>query len=174
VLNEVVLITIGPVSRLTRERDRFTTLALSHSDDRLVRLKNGILHPLRSIFSKADRQLTIRPHSDSSILISSGGSRRIRDFRDKTKEKEMDVELRRWHYANSNHSFKDYVNDNDKNSYSSRIIFHALVNAVHRTGKISPYKLLEAPSTLSGAEKESYQRKIDKARANTKPRSAQG
>ena len=160
-LHEVAFITIGTVSRMTKEQNRFTTLNIANSDDRFVRFKNIILHPLRSVFSKADRQLTIKPLSDTSLFVTAGASQRIRDRYKKPRE--QDIQLRPWHYSTSNHDVDSYVSNDDKSNPLSKIVEYALINAVNRKTTLDPSKLLAPPATLGSKEKALYQSRITKA-----------
>lgn len=164
-LHEVVSISVGTASRPTREGDRFTTLNLTGTDDRIIRVKNNIVKPLWRIFSKHARPLKIRNLSDNSLLITAAARRKWRNWFTKHKKTGAgDVKLPRWKPFVTNHSFKTYVNNDDAHSYFSRIVFHALSNAVDRKDTLSPWQLLEPPASLAPKEKALYQSRISKAR----------
>jgi len=163
-LHEVVLINIGAVSRPSKEQDRFTTLCLANSDDRFVRIKNVLMHPLRSVFSKATRPLTIEALSDTSLMVSAAASRKRRDRREVSKETVIEgVELPRWNFSVSNHGVYSYINNDDKRSQMSRIASHALINALGRKTTLTPLQLLEPPAAMEAEEKCAYLNKIAKA-----------
>ncbi len=164
-LHEVVLISIGTVSNPFKEKNRFTTLSLANSDDRFVRIKSWLMHPLKYTFSKPSRKLKINPMSDTSLYITAAASRRMRDRGKVSKEtaKIDGIQLPRWHYSASNHDFKSYVNNDDKHSQVSRIVPSALINALNRKTTLDPLQLLEPTASLGTEEKVLYQSKITKA-----------
>ncbi len=163
-LHEVVLINIGTISRPSKEQDRFTTIYLANSDDRFVRGKNLLLHPLRSVFSKGDRQLTIEQLSETSLLVSAAASRKMRDKHEVSKEKELEgVKLPHWNYSVSNHDIYSYINNDDKRSQMSRIVSHALINALGRKTTLKPLQLLEPTAAIDSQEKSLYLNRIAKA-----------
>jgi hypothetical protein len=161
-LHEVVLINIGTISRPTKEQDRFTTVSLANVDDRPVRLKNALLHPLRSAFFRADRKLKMESLSKTYLLVSAAARGRMRDRQPETREIEG-VQLPRWNLTASNHLARDYVNNDDQHSQMSRIVSHALLNAVCRNAALTPQQLLEPPAALGAEEKALYLNRIMKA-----------
>jgi hypothetical protein len=116
-LHEVVLVTIGTISRPTKEQNRFTTIYMVNTDDWFVRAKNFLRHPFRSAFRKATRQLRIEPLSGTNLLVSAAAGGRLWD-KHKKKQKEVidNVKLPRWRFFASNHEARDYVNDDYKRS----------------------------------------------------------
>ncbi len=162
-LQEVALITIGTISRPTHEQDRFTTISLANSDDWFVRAKNRLMHPFHRIFTRAARPLKIRSMSATSLLITAAARGRIRDRKKEPVEIIENVKLPRWNLASSNHEARDYVNSDDKQSQVSRIVLHALINAVNRKQTLTPSQLIEPVASLGGEERALYLRKIAKA-----------
>jgi len=162
-LQEVVLITIGTISRPTKEENRFTTISLANSDDWFVRAKNRLMHPFQRIFSRAARQLKIRQVSDNSLLVTAAARGRIRDRKKEPIEIIENVRLPRWSLSSSNHEARDYVNNDDQHSQVSRIVSHALINAVTRKTTLTPSQLLEPVASLEGEQRALYQSRIAKA-----------
>lgn len=168
-LNEVVLVTIGTISRPTKEQNRFTTITLVNTDDTFVRAKNFLMHPFRSAFRKAARQLRIEPLSGANLLISAAAGGRKRDMLHKKQKEVMeDVQLPRWSFFASNHEARDYVNEDYKHSQVSWIVPNVLINAANRKTTLEPLRLLEPPASLGEKEKALYQDRIAKAQVARK------
>jgi hypothetical protein len=158
-LKEVVLIAVGCISRPTKETDRYTTVCLVASNDRINRFKNMTWGPLgtlrRTFFSgytigKNSKDLSIRPLSDSSIFISAAVRPSLYEF--KTDEQTGERQKKgfaplypSWTGRRSYHEMPHYVTVDDKNNPFARIALYALTNAVNRAGAPKALPLLNTP-----------------------------
>lgn len=154
-LHEIADIAVAVTSGPWKEANRFSTLSLVNSDDGMIKL----IHPLRSLFHKEGQRLKIRQLSDTSVLVTAAARRKIWQWR--KKEATEGIWLPRWRLIS--HAMPDYINTEDKSSQFSRIVQHALINAVNRKGKINPADLLQAPAALEAPARDIYQRKIQQA-----------
>jgi hypothetical protein len=154
-LHEVADIAVAPVSSPWKEANRFSTLSLVNSDDGMVNL----IHPLRSIFHGARQRLKISKLSATSVLVTAAARRKMWQWR--KKEVIEGVWLPRWKLVS--HSIPNYINAKDKSSQFSRIVQHALINAVNRKTTVKPLALLKAPATLEACTRDLYQRRIQQA-----------
>jgi hypothetical protein len=169
-LREVALVTIGTISRPSREKDRFTTVSLAYTDDFWVRFKNYLRRPLSRIFRWAGRRRTLRikPISDTNLLVTAAARRRLFERQRKPKEIIDGVSLPRWR-PDHNHRAKQYTGTDDKHNQLSRIVSFALTNAIRRneaaeTQTITPLQLLQPPAGLTDATVTvPYQHKIQAA-----------
>ncbi len=168
-LNEVVLIAPGVVSRYTKETDRFTTLFLVASNDRMMRAKNLIWRPLSAIYNKFAKRiankngLVIRPLSDTSVIVNAPV--RATDYQwqydengNRTEKKYFQLLYPKWLHRRSYHELPHYITRDESNNSFANIAYYALVNAINRKDRIAPLDLLKpAPAT---AETAAYQAKI--------------
>jgi hypothetical protein len=180
-LREVVLVNIATFSDPRQEKNRWTTVALANTDDRFIQIKNGLMHPLltllrlRHAFSNANRRLKIRSLSDTSLLVTAAARGRFVSRLRKPKEIIADVRLPRWKMGSTNHEPQYYgFNDSgenaraDKKCQLSRIVQHALINAVNRsqlpvTEPVKPLDLLAPPPGLDISVTAPYRQKIERA-----------
>ena len=164
-LQEIVLLNLGGFAEPRKEKNRYTSISLVHNDDRILRTRERLLHPLRRIFSHFSRRLKIRQLSDSSILVSATATGKWQDRRKQPQNDIIEnVQLPRWRRKAFNHFFADYVNTDDNSNQFSRIAQYALMNAVNRKTTPKPVDLLKAPATLEKTpEVDRYERKIAQA-----------
>ncbi len=146
-LQEVVLISAGNISRPEREKNRFTTLYLVASNDRVVRLNHLLWNPLRVFFAKHARKLDIRPLSKTSVLITATVEKRTWEWRKtpdgKQKRKAIHPVFPRWTGLHAYHEPAHYITNDDSHSPFSKLVLYALLNAVNRNDVPDALKLLE-------------------------------
>ncbi|MBI3440824.1 MAG: hypothetical protein HY052_03305 [Proteobacteria bacterium] len=171
VLNEVVLVATGVFSRYTKEANRFTTLYLAATNDRMMRAKNWIWGTtgtlLRTTFTgyaNKQRSLTVRPLSDTSVYITAPV--RPSDYEWKYDDSGRPVEKKhfgllypRWTGLRSYHELQHYLTTDEKNNSFANIALYALINAVNRQGTVKPMDLIQPPPANQNAS-EAYRAKI--------------
>jgi len=171
-LHEIVLVTVGPLSRPEKEDNRYTTISFVNYDDRIINRKEWALNPLHRLsslhnnFSKASRSLKIKQLSDTSILVTATARGARQDRSKKIQEEVIDnVRLPRWSKKALNHLLEDYgVNADSKSSQLAGMAQNALINAVKRKETLKPSQLLETPAiTLETEEKKVYQQRMSQA-----------
>lgn len=165
-LHETVLISVGVMSRPGRERDRFTTLYLEATNDKLVNFKNRMWAPLRSLFSWFASKLKIQRLSDSSAIISAAVRKRNWEMRrrgDATEKQEVKTLLPKWFPVKSYHELPRYVTEDEGLSPFAKIVEYSLTNAVARDRRLSPLELMEPPAAAAPADAAAYRAKIAKA-----------
>ena len=166
VLHEVVLISTGVMSRPGRERDRFTTLYLEATNDRVVNLKNKLWAPLRALFGRFAQKLKIQALSDSSAIISAAVKKKNWEMKkkgDKVEKKEVTGLLPKWFPVKSYHELPRYVTEDEGLSPFAKIVEYALTNAINRDKRLDPLSLMQPPSGVDAKDAEAYKAKIDKA-----------
>jgi len=166
-MKEIVLISTGNMSSPSKEKNRFTTLYLAGSNDIFVRWKNRIWNPLRNIFARFARRLVIKPLSDTSLLITTVIKKKFWHWRktqdgQKTK-KNISPQLPRWTLLSTNHELPHYITSDDEHNQFSKIVLHALINAVNRKETPDVLKLLEPATSHSPEEIAAYRERIAKA-----------
>jgi hypothetical protein len=154
------------MSRPGQEKDRFTTLYLEATNDRVVSVKNRMWTPLRAVFDWFAKKMKIRDLSAHSALITApvkkkDKEKRVRDG--KTVEKEIRGMLPKWFPVKSNHELPRYVTEDDSVSPFARMVEYSLANAVTRDRLLTPMELLAPPEGAPAAEAEAYRAKIAKA-----------
>lgn len=166
-LHEVVLVSVGVMSRPGRERDRFTTLYLEANNDRLVNAKNRMWAPFRAFFNWFAKKLHIQPLSDSSAIISASVQKRNKEKQVKKDGKEVEREIKtlmpKWFPVKSLHELPRYVTEDEGLSPFAKIVEYSLTNAVARDRRLSPLELMAPPPAVEKNAAATYQAKIDKA-----------
>ena len=177
-MKEVVLVAVGCISRPTKELDRYTTVTLVASNDRINRFKNwawGAIGTLRRTFftrytkDKNKKHLSIRPLSLANVFISAAARPTLYEFKagenGQRVKKDIDPLYPKWTLRRSYHELPHYVTTDPKNNDFARIALCAVTNALARTGAPEPMKLLEPPSGDSfGAEAQAaYRERIAEA-----------
>lgn len=166
-LNEVVLISAGNVSRPAYEKNRFTTLYLAASNDKIIRAKHYIWQPLKALFARYTKELTIQRLSATSAFISAAVTRQKWEWR-KSKgkppvRKKFRLMFRPLPFFRSYHELPHYITHDENLSPFARIVISALTHATGRTEKLDPLKMLEAPPGCEQAEALAYNAKIQQA-----------
>lgn len=165
-LGEVVYIGVGVMSRPAREKNRFTSLFLEATNDKIVRLKNRLWAPLRALFAHFAHKLKIEPTCDNACIISAAVAKKNWEFRirngETVKEKVKSL-LPKWMLLKSYHEMPRYVTQDEELSPFAKMVHYGLANAVARTGPISPMQLLEPPPGADEKTAAAYRDKISKA-----------
>jgi hypothetical protein len=170
VLSEVVLVAAGVFSRYTKEHNRFTTVYLVATNDRMMRAKNWIwgtfgtlLRTVFKPFAQKQQDLSIRRLSETSIIVSAPVSAKLHEWKyddegQRTEKKPISPLYPKWSLRRSYHELPHYVTTDENHNSFANIALYSLLNAVNRTGRIEPMKLLEAASPSA-----EYSQKIAKA-----------
>ena len=170
VLHEVALVSTGNVSRPTKEKDRFTTLYLVASNDRIIRAKNRIWRPLKTLFARFARNLNIKALSSTSAFISAAVTRekfewRMRDG--KTWKEKIKPLIPSWTMIKSYHELPHYITHDENLSQFAKIVQYSLTNAINRAEgdgmRLTPLQMLAPPNGVSAEEVANYNQKIAKA-----------
>lgn len=170
-LHEVALVSAGNVSRPSKEKDRFTTLYLVASNDKIIRAKNRIWAPLKTLFARFARNLNIKKLSATSAFISAAVTRekfewRMRDG--KTWKERITPLIPSWTMIKSYHELPHYITHDENLSQFAKIVNFSLTNAVNRAEdpaapRLSPLDLIRAPEGVPANDAAAYAAKIEKA-----------
>lgn len=171
-LSEVVVVSTGNVSRATREKNRFTTVYLVASNDVIVRTKNALWAPVRTLVSKILREhppeLRAERLSPSSLLITASIRNSQYEWRLDPQKGSWKTPIRKllpaWTFINSNHELPFYVTHDENLTPFANIALYCLTNAVGRTRKMDVDELIAPPALRPQAEAEFYAAKIKAAR----------
>lgn len=174
VLHEVALVSAGNVSRPSKENDRFTTLYLVASNDKIIRAKNRIWAPLKTLFARFARNLNIKRLSATSAFISAAVTRKKFEWRNrdgKTWQEKITPLIPSWTMIKSYHELPHYITHDEHLSQFAKIVQYGLTNAINRAdarvnpeGKtLTPMEMLNPPHGVDAAEAATYQQKIAKA-----------
>jgi hypothetical protein len=162
-LNEVVLVSTGNVSRPSAEKDRFTTLYLAANNDLIIRMKNRLWRPLSTLFLRAVHSLNIKPLSDTSLLITATVSKKKTEKRGDNLEAKIRQSLPWWMLIDSNHELPRYITRDEELSQFAKIVQFSLTNAVARDTSLTPIELLNTPPGVEEKTAEAYSGKISRA-----------
>lgn len=178
VLKEVVLVSVGTISRPSKETDRFSTVYLVASNDRINRAKNWIWGTLgtslRALFKigadKHKKPLTIRPLSDSSVFITTAVRPTLYEWQyddkgEKAQKKWFAGLYPKWSGRRSYHELPHYLTTDDKNNGFAKVVLYSLINAVNRDAEIKPMDLIQPPARDTHAEEAqaAYRERIEQA-----------
>ncbi|MBI1216809.1 MAG: hypothetical protein GC185_13465 [Alphaproteobacteria bacterium] len=179
-LKEVALLSVGTISRPSKEVDRFSTVYLVASNDRINRMKNWIWGTmgtaLRTVFTrygwkKDKKELSVRPLSKSSLFLSAAVRPTLYEWKydedGQRKEKKWFQPLYpKWLLRRSYHELPHYITTDDNNNPFSRIALYTLTNAVNRTSTPDPAELVKPPAQDIHDEeaKAAYADKIERAK----------
>lgn len=146
-LHEVALVSVGNMSRPTKETGRFTTLYLTGTNDRLSNLRNNLWPSFREWLIQFKKKLTIVKMSSTSVYVTAPikpelwEERELKDGR-KIRQK-IEALFPRWMPFNSYHELSHFTTHDDTQSNFARMAVYALHNAVRRTSAIDPMDLIE-------------------------------
>ncbi len=172
-LGEVVVISTGNVSRATKEKNRFTTIYLVASNDIIVRAKNALWAPLRTLASKLlmehPDELRAEKVSPTSLLVTARIDNSEWEWRLGPEGKSWKAKINRllpaWTFINSNHELPYYITHDEKLTPFANIALYSLTNAIGRERKLSVEELIAPPAGRPDAEAALYTSKIAAARA---------
>ncbi len=172
-LGEIVVLSTGNVSRPSKEKNRFTTVYLVASNDIVVRMKNALWAPLRTLLSKliADHPDALRAEkiSPTSLLVTAKIGHANWEWRlgdgGKTFKSQIKRLLPVWTFINSNHELPYYITHDERLSPFANVALYGLTNAVGRTEKLDVEALIAPPATRPAAEAKAYKQKMAAARA---------
>lgn len=174
VLQEVALISAGNVSRPSKEKDRFTTVYLVASNDKIIRAKNRIWSPLKTMFARFARNLNIKKLSATSAFISAAVSKQKWEWRvanGKTWQERIRPLIPSWTFVKSYHELPHYVTHDENLSQFAKIVNFALTNAVARAPayaggegkKLDPLDMIQPPQGIPANDAAAYTAKIRQA-----------
>jgi hypothetical protein len=178
-MKEVVLITMGCISRPSKEIDRYTTVTLVASNDRINRFKNwiwGSVGTLRRAFTtgylkdKNKKTLQVRPLSPSYTFISAAARPDLFEVKvdpatGERVKKPFSPLYPAWTKRRSYHEPVHYTTNDDEYNGFSRIALYATANAVNRSGSPQSLKLLDPPAndTFGAEAQAAYKQRIEEA-----------
>lgn len=174
VLHEVALVSAGNVSRPSKEKDRFTTVYLVASNDKIILAKNRIWTPLKTMFARFARNLNIKKLSATSAFISAAVSKQKWEWREakgKTWQERIRPLIPSWTFIKSYHELPHYITHDENLSQFAKIVNFSLTNAIARApvhaggdGKrLDPLDLIQPPEGFPAPAAAAYNTKIDKA-----------
>lgn len=162
-MKEVVLISTGNISRPSQEKDRYTTVCLAASNDRIIAAKNRLWQPLKTMFARFARKLNVKPLSDSSLFISAAVKKE--DFEEriadgKTWRARIKPLIPAWMIMKSHHELPHYITHDENLSQFARIVLFSMTNAITRTARIAPLDLIQPPKGTSEEIATPYRERI--------------
>ena len=178
ILKEVAHLALGNVSRTSKETDRFTTVTMVASNDRLNRFKNfawGTLGTMRRMMTtgylkeKHTKKLSVRPLSSSYAFLSAAVRPDLFETvtgPDGQKEKKKFTPLYPESLGRrSYHEIPYLITTDPESSEFANIALHVLANAVRRTETPNPLKLIKADvqNPIIAGDANAYNDRIENA-----------
>jgi hypothetical protein len=172
-LHEVVFIAAGAPSRYTKEKNRFTTISLLASNDRMMRGKNWIWSAvgtmLRTIFTaygKKQKPMSFHKLSDTGMIVTAPVRSSLYEWKYNEQGERIGKQPFKPLYPKmsmrrSYHELPHYITQDENNNAFANIAKTALTNAVTRTERLTPLQLIEAQKPT-----EQYKQKIAAAASN--------
>lgn len=179
VLKEVVLLAVGCISRPSKEIDRFSTVYLVASNDRINRIKNWMWGAIgtarRTLFTdyawrKNKKGLSVRPLSNSSLFVQTAARPTLYEWKydeagNRTEKKKIDPLYPSWTMRRSYHELPHYLTIDDNNNGFARMALYVMLNALKRTGTPDTMALLKPPAddVFSVADQAEYSARLKSA-----------
>ena len=162
-LSKIHLISMGAISRPMKEVNRFTSICMVATNDRISKHKGRIWWSLGELFARAARKLTIKPLSKRSAYISAPVQK---DLFTPKQDKEGNIVMRnirhifpKWWPRHSYHELPHYTTDRDFDNEFSKIARFALNNCVQRKTALTPKKMIAPVDPLVGNKRYSNEEK---------------
>jgi hypothetical protein len=168
-LHEVVSIGVGTPSRPQQEKDRFTTLYLEATNDKIVQVKNRLWEPLKNIFSRFAQPLKIKPLGEHAAMITASVPKRSHHNKKLLNGKTVKEKVRNLlpsflAIVKTYHELPRYVTEDENFSPFAKMVQYGLTNAVARSKTLKPLDLLDAPAGIDQATAAAYLAKISAAK----------
>lgn len=153
ILSEVVLLSMGTMSRPTKEKNRFTTLFMVASNDDVARKRAHIhFRPSEHRARQAKHGLKITPWSDTGLYISAPVkpelSETVIDENGNEEKRRIKMLYPKWSGFYSHHELPHYITNDDEDNEFSKIVSFALANAIRRNETTKVTDLISPASTL--------------------------
>jgi hypothetical protein len=162
-LSKIHLISMGAVSSPMKEKNRFTSITMVATNDRISKHKGRIWWSLGEYFARAARKLTIKKLSKRSTYISAPVQK---DLFTPKQDRQGNIVMRnirhifpKWWPRHSYHELPHYTTDRDFDNEFSKIARFALNNSVKREGALLPHKMIAPTDPLVGEKKYSEDEK---------------
>ena len=172
-LSRIHLISMGAVSRPMKEKNRFTSITLVATNDRISNHKNKIWWSVKEFFARAARKLTIRRLTKRNAYITAPVQK---DLFTPHEDKEGQVVMRNirklfpaWWPRHSYHELQHYTTDRDFDNEFSKIARFALLNAMQRDKPLTLEQMIAPANPIVGEgryspdEKAVYETRISAA-----------
>jgi len=151
-LHDVALISVGNMSRPTKEGNRFSTLYMAATNDRLIKYKTKFWPSLKEMFWRRVNKLTIHKVSETSLYLTTPVQA---DLYEMKKQKDGSEQLKpidklypKWFPIASKHELPHYITGAEHNNDFAKIARYSLLNAIKRESRPDLYKMLEPTSGL--------------------------
>ena len=173
-LHEVVLLSMGTMSRPTKETDRFKTVFIIAPNDRVAMRKYQIWPSLKERFLRKAKKLTIIPLSKNCVHVAAPVKKDMweeKKVNGKTTKHMIAKLYPKWVPLESQHELPLYLNNDAAENDFATIVQHVLTNSIQRKESIDPLQLLEPSSPLikstlseeENVERKAYQNRIAQA-----------
>jgi len=153
-VSKIHLVSMGSMSRPTFEKNRFTSITMVATNDRMAKHKSRIWWSLKEMFARASKKLTVKKLSKRSYYVTAPVQRHLFEER---VDKEGNMVMRnirklfpKWWPRNSYHELPHYTTDRDDDNQFSKIARYALLNSIKRTARLSPLDMIQPTAPLIG------------------------
>jgi len=180
--NQIVLVSVGSISRTAKETNRYSTLYVVATNDRITRAKNWIwgtagtlLRKLKSVITlkalmPTPNELRVRELSQTSTIATAPVRPSLYEWQydedgKRAKKRWFDPLFPKWTMARSYHELPHFLTIDDNNNQLSRIALYSLINAFNREGTPDMSKIIRPPQndTHTPEQQAAYNTRINQA-----------
>ena len=151
-MSRIHQISLGAVSRPMQEQDRYSSICMVATNDRISNHKRRIWWSVGELFAAYAQKLTIKSLSKRSLYISAPVQK---DLWEEKTGKDGKVEKRninhlfpKWWVRASHHELPHYTTNQDHSNAFARIARYALINSVTREKTLRPEQMIAPPASL--------------------------
>ena len=173
IMTRIHQISLGAVSRPMLEKDRYASICLVATNDRISNHKRRLWWTFNEFRAAYAKELKINQISKRSWYISAPVQK---DLWEEKVNKDGEIEMRninhlfpKWFPRASHHELPHYTTDQDESNQFAKIARFALINCVRRKKPLRPEQMIKPPMKFFGKdwflskECQNYQKRIAKA-----------
>ncbi len=173
-LSRIHQVSLGAVSRPIKEKDRFTSICLVATNDRVSNHKRRLYWSFKELSAAYTKTLKINKLSKRNWYISAPVQK---DLWEQKQDPEGNIVMRnvvrplfpKWWIRHSHHELPHYTTDQDESNQFAKMARFALINCVNRKHSLLASEMIAPPKSLIGRdakfdqECENYKKRIKKA-----------
>lgn len=162
-LQEIVLISVGPVCEPAYETNRFTAITLAARNDRVIQC---FAHKLHKKINRVTPPLAIQPLSQTALLAVADTPEKHWEWRNinsSLQKSSIHRHIPSWLFIRDRHELAHYITLDDEHSAFSKIAGSALGKAIERQGKKDVLSLLVPHPSMPDTDKRAYLERLSKS-----------
>lgn len=156
-ISRIHQISLGAVSRPMKEGNRYTSVCLVASNDRISTHKRRLWWSTREMLASYGKNLSIQKVSKRNWYITAPVQK---DMWEAEEDKDGNLVMRnvirplfpKWWVRNSHHELQHYTTDQEENNQFAKICRFALINCVQRERALRPAEMIAPPKSVVGKD----------------------